>query len=60
MLPDNDLEAERGSHVEDIDCSLVVRPTRTALDLTLFGEVMLPYTLYSILYTLYCSTLNYE
>lgn len=38
MLPDNDFEAERGSHVEDIDCNLVVRPTRTALDLTFFGE----------------------
>lgn len=39
VLPDNEFEAAKGLHVEDIDCSLVVRPTRTALDLTFFGEV---------------------
>lgn len=39
VLPDNELEAAKGLHVEDIDCSLIVRPTRTALDLTFFGEV---------------------
>ncbi|CBN79216.1 expressed unknown protein [Ectocarpus siliculosus] len=38
-MPDNELEAAKGLHVEDIDCSLVVRPTRTALDLRFFGEV---------------------
>lgn len=38
-MPDNELEAAKGLHVEDIDCRLVVRPTRTALDLTFFGEV---------------------
>ncbi|CAM9602906.1 unnamed protein product, partial [Choristocarpus tenellus] len=33
----------QGVHVEDIDCSLIVRPTRTALDLTFFDEgVYLP------------------
>ncbi|CAM9576213.1 unnamed protein product [Ectocarpus fasciculatus] len=39
IMPDNELEAAKGLHVEDIDCSLVVRPTRTALDLRFFGEV---------------------
>lgn len=39
MLPDNKLEAQKGLHVEDIDCKLTVRPTRTALDLTFFEEV---------------------
>lgn len=40
VLPDNEFEAaKKGLHVEDIDCSLVVRPTRTALDMTFFGEV---------------------
>ena len=38
-MPDNELEVAEGLHVEDIDCSLIVRPTRTALDLTFFGEV---------------------
>ena len=38
-MPDNELEVAEGLHVEDIDCNLIVRPTRTALDLTLFGEV---------------------
>lgn len=33
----------KGSHVEDIDCSLIVRPTRTALDLTFFEEVRRTY-----------------
>lgn len=41
VLPDNEFEAAKGLHVEDIDCKLVVRPTRTALDLTFFGEVRL-------------------
>ena len=39
VLPDNEFEAAKGLHVEDIDCSLIVRPTRTALDLSFFGEV---------------------
>lgn len=39
MLPDNELEALTRLHVEDIDCSLTVRPTRTAFDLTFFEEV---------------------
>lgn len=49
MLPDNDFEAKRGSHVEDIDCNLVVRPTRTALDLTFFGEARYRFTLCNFL-----------
>ncbi|CAM9891788.1 unnamed protein product, partial [Laminaria digitata] len=39
VMPDNELEVAEGLHVEDIDCTLIVRPTRTALDLTFFGEM---------------------